>query len=283
MYNKNHGRFTSVDPMLSSGLIESPQTWNRYSYVSNNPLTYTDPLGLYKWTSSLGGDATDEQLRTQMQEIAQDDSISEADKDEQIGGIANILRGRQSFRDALTTLESAANNQSLTQTQRNEILRSRNAYGTEGNNNGVTVGTGVLAAGVGAQAKPTGYMYENGQATRPKVEVTIGSHISGQELIMAVGHEGSHVADRQEAVTVWATTGNYNQARDGSPTKYGTENRAYHVSAAIAQHQNRENLIFGGHTIWTRGMQNVDQQALDALLQSRYSVTPTQQGERILP
>ena len=57
------GRFLSPDPTsLSTG---STQTWNRYSYVANNPLTYTDPTGFklktYPYhapgevTSNLGG------------------------------------------------------------------------------------------------------------------------------------------------------------------------------------------------------------------------------------
>jgi RHS repeat-associated protein len=34
------GRFTSPDPLLSSGRPWDPQSWNRYSYVLNNPLRY---------------------------------------------------------------------------------------------------------------------------------------------------------------------------------------------------------------------------------------------------
>jgi RHS repeat-associated protein len=45
-YNAGHGRFTSVDPMTSSGTIKNPQTFNRYSYVVNNPYKFVDPLGL---------------------------------------------------------------------------------------------------------------------------------------------------------------------------------------------------------------------------------------------
>ena len=39
------GRFTSVDPALESEYLETPQTWNRYSYVYNQPLALTDPDG----------------------------------------------------------------------------------------------------------------------------------------------------------------------------------------------------------------------------------------------
>lgn len=42
------GRFISVDPLHSSAEITEPQSWNRYSYVGNRPLTITDPNGL-KW------------------------------------------------------------------------------------------------------------------------------------------------------------------------------------------------------------------------------------------
>jgi RHS repeat-associated protein len=48
MYHKNHGRFTSVDPTLKSVSFDEPQTWNRYVYVTNNPLRFVDPLGLWK-------------------------------------------------------------------------------------------------------------------------------------------------------------------------------------------------------------------------------------------
>jgi len=42
-YNANLGRFLSVDPIL--GKTQEPQTWNRYAYALNNPLTILDPNG----------------------------------------------------------------------------------------------------------------------------------------------------------------------------------------------------------------------------------------------
>jgi RHS repeat-associated protein len=47
-YNFNNDRFTTTDPLLSSGRVENPQTWNRYAYVLNDPLNYIDPTGLYE-------------------------------------------------------------------------------------------------------------------------------------------------------------------------------------------------------------------------------------------
>jgi RHS repeat-associated protein len=42
-YVPNLGRFLSVDPV--QGRPDSPQSWNRYSYVLNNPINKTDPDG----------------------------------------------------------------------------------------------------------------------------------------------------------------------------------------------------------------------------------------------
>lgn len=43
-YDSSAGRFLSVDPI--QGDPEEPQSWNRYSYVRNNPLNFTDPTGM---------------------------------------------------------------------------------------------------------------------------------------------------------------------------------------------------------------------------------------------
>jgi hypothetical protein len=48
MYVNWLGRFTAPDPLMGSGTAEEPQTWNRYAYVDNNPLTFVDNNGLLK-------------------------------------------------------------------------------------------------------------------------------------------------------------------------------------------------------------------------------------------
>ena len=45
MYENRYGRFTAVDPLLASGKSANPQTFNRYSYTSNNPIVRVDPDG----------------------------------------------------------------------------------------------------------------------------------------------------------------------------------------------------------------------------------------------
>jgi RHS repeat-associated protein len=57
-YSSSQGRFTSVDPLMASAVVTNPQTLNRYSYVTNSPLTLTDPSGMFAISpesSELGG------------------------------------------------------------------------------------------------------------------------------------------------------------------------------------------------------------------------------------
>jgi RHS repeat-associated protein len=47
-YGKTQGRWLSPDP-AGIGAVDpkNPQTWNRYAYVNNNPMSLTDPTGKY--------------------------------------------------------------------------------------------------------------------------------------------------------------------------------------------------------------------------------------------
>lgn len=45
-YDPTLGRFISADPVIDGP--ENSQSYNRYSYVNDNPLTYTDPTGYWK-------------------------------------------------------------------------------------------------------------------------------------------------------------------------------------------------------------------------------------------
>ncbi|HKI00413.1 MAG TPA: RHS repeat-associated core domain-containing protein [Thermoanaerobaculia bacterium] len=47
-YSMITGRFLSYDPI--GGNPSAPQSWNRYAYVMNRPMTYTDPYGLIGFT-----------------------------------------------------------------------------------------------------------------------------------------------------------------------------------------------------------------------------------------
>jgi RHS repeat-associated protein len=48
-YENGWGRFLSVDPYLDiAEALHEPQVWNRYVYVTNNPLKFTDDDGRYR-------------------------------------------------------------------------------------------------------------------------------------------------------------------------------------------------------------------------------------------
>ena len=59
MYDPQHGRFTSVDPLMASADTGNPQSLNRYAYTLNNPVNLVDPTGLVSiddWYMSDGGE-----------------------------------------------------------------------------------------------------------------------------------------------------------------------------------------------------------------------------------
>ncbi len=45
------GRFLSPDPYIQ--YPDNLQSYNRYSYVLNNPLSYTDPSGHFAWLAAM--------------------------------------------------------------------------------------------------------------------------------------------------------------------------------------------------------------------------------------
>jgi RHS repeat-associated protein len=48
MLSGSQGRFLSPDPDNAGADPANPQSWNMYSYVSNNPMVYTDPTGTFQ-------------------------------------------------------------------------------------------------------------------------------------------------------------------------------------------------------------------------------------------
>jgi len=104
-YGSTQGRFTSADPLLSSGSVYAPQTWNRYSYTINNPLKYTDPFGMYICNGTK-------------------DQCKDVEK-----GLKNLEKARDSFKKGSN--------------EYNRLNRSLTAYGAKGVDNGVTVKFGA--------------------------------------------------------------------------------------------------------------------------------------------
>jgi RHS repeat-associated protein len=267
-YGSTQGRFTTADPLLSSASIYDPQTWNRYAYTLNNPLKYIDPLGLYEWDASLGGSATDAELKKRK-------------------GGQKIIDRRNEFRNGLA--KAAEHGMSLSQRESAELKRSVEAYGKEGVSNGVAVGTGKLQNGAlgetafakdaSGRANPFTTTGAGPWSVTANITVTFDGTINED----AVAHEGSHVADRLDLVAAVELllnfgngSGDINTLQE-NVTKYATEFRAYQVSSSVDQINNRTS------EVWNRGWREADRTtAINKLLRESklYKVSPpgTQPG-----
>lgn len=72
-YDTTLGRFTQADTIIPSPM--NPQSLNRYSYVSNNPVRYTDPTGHMEADEGTGGNGTegDDPIETQSEVVSQNE------------------------------------------------------------------------------------------------------------------------------------------------------------------------------------------------------------------
>jgi RHS repeat-associated protein len=246
-YGSRIGRFTTVDPVRTMQALFDPQQWNRYAYARNNPLRYLDPLGLYVFDPS----ATDKQ--------------------------------KDSFRGALGVAGGARD--SLSGSQRDAVGGALSAYGAEGEANGVTVGFGQLQKGEAGTTTGKGL---NPNTLLGDISVVFDlKQASGNDLAIAVAHEGSHTADYRAFYAALvadpaAFTGRSSVVGGALDlTKYATETRAYNVSAFTALGLGFNGLSVGGQQILNRG--RVDSAAIGRMLggSALYKLTPANPGSRL--
>jgi RHS repeat-associated protein len=114
------GRFLSPDSLGSGEHPQNPQSWNLYSYVQNNPLTFVDPTGQYVCGSTLN----QEQCKN--------------------------------FQTNLDTAQAAANQVKDTKGEDSQEYQSAqraiDAYGKAGVDNGVVIQQGDQGSGRGSAA-----------------------------------------------------------------------------------------------------------------------------------
>jgi RHS repeat-associated protein len=189
-YASTMGRFLSPDPLLNSGRPDDPQTWNRYSYTLNNPLRYTDPLGLYVWGS-----------------CAYDAEKCKADQ--------------QRFRDSITTAQKALNGLKPGSDEAKQLKKTLDKLGEEGKGNikinfgdagktdgesnlGRTVGNSVTINYDAVDSETSGYHLSASESAALDAGVTTheGTHAGGGPSILGLlGMHGEHAAYFTESVT----------------------------------------------------------------------------------
>jgi RHS repeat-associated protein len=256
MYSNRLGRFTSSDPLLSSGKVENPQTWNRYNYVLDNPLRYNDPLGLFAWDASAGGDATDEQL----QATASNKSLSKSERK----AARRALKFRARFRAAREQAREAANNPDLTDEQKTRILGAVNSYGDENDHNGVVV---AIKSQLGTGNAATTELRDDGTTL-----VSFRPDVKGSGLAIQLAHEGQHVYDIDAFLS--------NREANGSTDLYHAdrEKRAFEITSFVAQGLGKSTAPKGfdpKYQVWNSGWKTAEvaekrAKAIDRLVSTYY-------------
>jgi len=160
-YSSIQGRFVNPDPLLSSGRVTLPQSWNRYTYVLNNPLAFTDPFGLYE---------------------ARGLSAKQITKLEEAITLAEQLRDKyEKGSDAYNRMDAALK-----------------AIGRNGDKNGVIVTTGGDPDEANTEVTKAGITVTFGSNLLKGDQVLLAKPDQITGLVGKIAHEGSHVADGQK-------------------------------------------------------------------------------------
>ena len=120
-YGSSLGRFMQPDPLLNSGRPWNPQSWNRYAYVMNDPVSRFDPDGLFDYTKPCGPN----------------DALCQ--------------ENHKRFEDSLARARQLANSLAKGSKERAAIERALDAIGAKGDKNGVTVAFGPTTTGAPAE------------------------------------------------------------------------------------------------------------------------------------
>jgi RHS repeat-associated protein len=260
-YSSPHGRFTSPDPLLSSGRVENAQTWNRYNYVLGNPLRYSDPLGLFEWDETAGGDATDEELQAR----STDRNLRKKERK----AARKALEFRNKFRASREQARQAASNPNLSEEQRTRILSAVDSYGEENDQNGVFVAVKPkLGTGTGAST----LLRDDGT-----ILVSFRENAKGVGLAIDIAHEGQHVYDADQFLSNPQANG------DTDLTHYERERRAYEITSFVAQGLNQSSALKGFETkyqVWNKGWKNAEvsekrAKGIDRLISNYYGYDAT--------
>jgi len=262
-YGSTMGRFTSVDPILSSGDVTQPQSWNRYSYTYNNPMTQIDIYGLYVW----GVGAGDEE--------------------------------KEAFRKALKNLETERDKYKVGSANYKKFNNILLAYGKE-DAPGVTIDfkAGVTAAGygdAGGGVEPNAVIDRKTGKVKLDIHVTfdtreIQGHKNDDYFTTAVAHEGRHVINVRAAI-VGAYWDGKKFFAPNATTQYKQELDALSTQQFVAQKLGVDVVfksVVSGHVVETplyqRSWGKVDamklREAVNNVLGTQYNLSKDRQGTK---
>jgi RHS repeat-associated protein len=201
MYASRNGRFTTGDPLLSTGTLSDPQTWNRYPFSLNRPTILKDPTGLY---------------------VCKNLTTTECDTFEaaRLKAETNLVKLAEKYKD-----KGGINSKEYKKAERALL-----AYGRRGDDNGVYIVKGGSDRGAvtpGVLQKKTG-MNPLGQTVNVTFKADSLDPSKELRLDEVVIHEGSHAAD----VSDWFKSGRLENPRF---SQYNGEFEAYTVSSLYAE------------------------------------------------
>jgi RHS repeat-associated protein len=196
-YGSTQGRFISPDPLLSSGHLENPQTWNRYPYTLNNPLALVDPTGLF----SFGSNLSDEE--------------------------------RKKITDAYNNLKASLGKLEQGSKAYKSIERSLARLGEPGKANGVVVTVGSVKFSGGSDTDVNSI---NKGTVTIKFDEKSFSNSSAEDDAANLGHEGVHADDAFNLFSqLRKNMGAFAKAWESNDVTYRTEYDAYFASAGVYQ------------------------------------------------
>ena len=200
-YNSSQmGRFMSPDPL--GGKLTDPQTLNKYSYVRNNPITLTDPTGLYTVNCTEGAEKDQKKCNK-----AADNFEKQRLKD--------LNSKHDDVRGAAAAWGGPTDKNGITVTFKSQAQVDADAGNTDPNTK------------VGAMVGPV----PNGSHT-PEISAEFSESLGGSDLRQAIAHEGSHTEDDMLFLRSYdPSTGTYNGSLDF--THLTSEIWAYQIGAEV--------------------------------------------------
>jgi len=268
-YASTQGRFTSADPILSSGRPSNPQTWNKYSYTLGNPLKFVDPDGLFEWDASLKDDPSL--------------SDKERKRREQLRNAFIAARDR-----ARADAAKAHDAGKLSDERFKAINDASNAYGPDpgqaGSDNGVSVGVGTDDGQPGS-TDPTFAINEKWNGVTPSIAVKFDADfLTSGSASIGVVHEGVHVEDAFAYAAAYSEITPQNVlTHPANMAQWDTENHAFHVQSHLFEAMGKDDKRWG---TWQQKWAKLDVQQQEGMRQGvatkiirdAYKWTPDNKG-----